>query len=61
VKDQLRLGPVELDREEIVDTRPRRYDRLAPRRAQRLAAEVDRLSRTTAVAARGLKLLSDPA
>jgi len=54
-------GLVEVDREEIVDTRLRRYYRLTPPGVQRLAAEVDRLSRTTAVASRRLKLLSDPA
>ena len=54
-------GLVEVDREEIVDTRLRRYYRLTPPGAQRLSAEVDRLSRRTAVAARRLKLLSDPA
>jgi DNA-binding PadR family transcriptional regulator len=52
-------GLVEFDREEIVDGRLRRYYRLTPSGAQRLAAEVDRLSRTTAVARRRLKLLSD--
>jgi DNA-binding PadR family transcriptional regulator len=54
-------GLVEADREEIVDTRLRRYYRLTPPGVQRLTAEVDRLSRTTAVASRRLKLLSDPA
>jgi len=54
-------GLVEFDREEIVGGRLRRYYRLAPSGAQRLTAEVDRLSRTTAVARRRLKLLSDPA
>jgi DNA-binding PadR family transcriptional regulator len=54
-------GLIEFDREEIVDARLRRYYRLTPPGAQRLAAEVDRLSRNTAVAARRLKLLSDPA
>jgi DNA-binding PadR family transcriptional regulator len=54
-------GLAEFDREEIVDGRLRRYYRLTPSGAQRLAAEVDRLSRTTAVARRRLKLLSDPA
>ena len=55
-------GLVELDREEIVGARLRRYYRLTPPGAQRLAAEVDRLSRSTAVAARRLELLlSDPA
>lgn len=54
-------GLVEFDREEIVDGRLRRYYRLSPPGAQRLAAEVDRLSRTTAVARQRLKLLSGPA
>jgi DNA-binding PadR family transcriptional regulator len=54
-------GLVEFDREEIVDGRLRRYYRLSLPGAQRLAAEVDRLSRTTAVARQRLKLLSDPA
>ena len=54
-------GLVEFDREEIVDGRLRRYYRLTPSGVQRLAAEVDRLSRSTAVARRRLKLLSDPA
>jgi DNA-binding PadR family transcriptional regulator len=54
-------GLVEVDREEIVDARLRRYYRLTPAGTQRLAAEVDRLNRTTAVASRRLKLLSDPA
>jgi DNA-binding PadR family transcriptional regulator len=54
-------GLVEFDREEIVDGRLRRYYRLTPSGAQRLAVEVERLSRTTAVARRRLKLLSNPA
>jgi DNA-binding PadR family transcriptional regulator len=54
-------GLIEFDREEIVDARLRRYYRLTPPGAQRLAAEVDRLSRNTAVAARRLRLLGDPA
>jgi DNA-binding PadR family transcriptional regulator len=54
-------GLIEADREEIVDARLRRYYRLTPPGAQRLAAEVERLNRTTAVAARRLKLLGDPA
>jgi DNA-binding PadR family transcriptional regulator len=53
-------GLVEFDREEIVDGRLRRYYRLTPSGGQRLTTEVDRLSRTTAVARRRLKLLSDP-
>jgi DNA-binding PadR family transcriptional regulator len=52
---------VEVDREEIVDARLRRYYRLTPQGAQRLAAEVERLRRTTAVAARRLALPGDPA
>jgi DNA-binding PadR family transcriptional regulator len=54
-------GLVEFDREEIVDGRLRRYYRLTPTGGRRLTAEVDRLSRTTAVARRRLSLLSDPA
>jgi len=54
-------GLVEFEREEIVDGRLRRYYRLTPPGAQRLAAEVDRLSRNTAVAAQRLRLLGDPA
>src|SRR5271169_5179861 len=42
-------GLVEFDREEIVDARLRRYYRLTPPGAQRLAAEADRLSRNTEV------------
>jgi DNA-binding PadR family transcriptional regulator len=48
---------VEVDREEIVDARLRRYYRLTPQGAQRLAAEVDRMRSNTAVAARRLRLL----
>jgi DNA-binding PadR family transcriptional regulator len=54
-------GLVEFDREENVDGRLRRYYRLTPSGAQRLAVEVDRLSRAAAVARRRLKLLGDPA
>jgi DNA-binding PadR family transcriptional regulator len=54
-------GLIEFDREEIVDARLRRYYRLAPPGAQRLAAEVDRLRQNTAVAARRLRLLGGPA
>jgi DNA-binding PadR family transcriptional regulator len=49
-------GLVEADREEIVDGRLRRYYRLTPPGAQRLAAEVERLRAHTAVAARRLNL-----
>src|SRR3981081_2233217 len=48
--------PVEFDREEIVDARLRRYYRLTPPGAQRLAAEVERVRNNTAVAARRLRL-----
>jgi DNA-binding PadR family transcriptional regulator len=54
-------GLIEFEREEIVAARLRRYYRLTPPGAQRLAAEVDRLSRNTAVAAQRLRLLGDPA
>jgi DNA-binding PadR family transcriptional regulator len=48
---------IEADREEIVDGRLRRYYRLTPPGAQRLAAEVERLRAHTAVAAQRLDLL----
>jgi DNA-binding PadR family transcriptional regulator len=54
-------GMVEFDREEIVAGRLRRYYRLTDPGAQRLAAEVDRLSRAAAVARKRLKLLGEPA
>ena len=47
---------LELDREEIVDTRLRRYYRLTPAGRARLAAEAARLRANVAVAARRLKL-----
>jgi DNA-binding PadR family transcriptional regulator len=50
-------GLVEADREEIVDARLRRYYRLTPPGAQRLAAEVERRRASTAVAATRLHLL----
>ena len=49
-------GLVEADREEIVDGRLRRYYRLTPAGAQRLAAEVERLRASASAAARRLKL-----
>jgi DNA-binding PadR family transcriptional regulator len=52
---------VEVDREEIVDARLRRYYRLTPDGTQRLAAEVDRMRRHTAVAASRLALLGGTA
>ncbi len=54
-------GLVEVDREEIVEARLRRYYRLTPAGVQRLAIEVDRLTRNTVAASQRLKLLSDPA
>jgi DNA-binding PadR family transcriptional regulator len=48
---------VEVDREEIVDARLRRYYRLTPQGAQRLSDEVERMRRNSAVAARRLALL----
>jgi DNA-binding PadR family transcriptional regulator len=54
-------GLVEVDREEIVDTRLRRYYRLTPAGVQRLAVEVDRLNQNTAAASRRLKLLGERA
>ena len=50
-------GLVDVDREEVVEGRLRRYYRLTPSGAQRLAAEVERLRSTTAVAAQRLRLL----
>ena len=54
-------GLVEFDREEIVAGRLRRYYRLTQAGGQRLAAEVDQLARTTAVARRRLQQLRSPA
>ena len=52
---------VAVDHEEIVDARLRRYYRLTPHGTHRLAAEVDRVRRHTAVAARRLALLGGTA
>jgi DNA-binding PadR family transcriptional regulator len=52
---------VAVDHEEIVDARLRRYYRLTPYGTHRLAAEVDRVRRHTAVAARRLALLGGTA
>jgi DNA-binding PadR family transcriptional regulator len=52
---------VEVDREEIVDARLRRYYRLTPPGAQRLEAEVERMRSNTTVAARRLRLLGGTA
>jgi DNA-binding PadR family transcriptional regulator len=54
-------GLVEVDREEIVDARLRRYYRLTPPGTQRLRAEVDRMRRHTTVAAMRLALPGSPA
>ena len=48
---------VEVDREEIVDARLRRYYRLTPPGAERLAAEVERRQAHTSVAIQRLNLL----
>ena len=45
-----------MDREEIVDARLRRYYRLTPAGARRLAAEVERIQAHSAVAAQRLDL-----
>jgi len=47
---------IEVDREEVVDTRLRRYYRLTDDGALRLAAETDRLRANAAAAARRLRL-----
>ena len=47
---------IEVDREEVVDARLRRYYRLTPPGAQRLATEVERLRANTAVASQRLNL-----
>jgi DNA-binding PadR family transcriptional regulator len=49
-------GLVEVDREEIVDTRLRRYYRLTPAGRSRLAAETARLRANAAAAAKRLRL-----
>jgi DNA-binding PadR family transcriptional regulator len=55
--DRLRTDQlVDVDREEIVDTRLRRYYRLTPAGAERLAVEADRLRANAAVATKRLKL-----
>jgi DNA-binding PadR family transcriptional regulator len=49
-------GLAEVDREEIVDGRLRRYYRLTPAGSQKLAAEAARIGRNSAVAVNRLKL-----
>jgi DNA-binding PadR family transcriptional regulator len=54
--DRLRAeGLIEIDREEIVDARLRRYYKLNEAGAGRLAAEVERLRRHAGVASRRLR------
>jgi DNA-binding PadR family transcriptional regulator len=49
--DRLRTdGLIEVDREEVVDTRLRRFYRLTPDGARRLAAEAERLRRNAEAA-----------
>jgi DNA-binding PadR family transcriptional regulator len=52
---------VEVDREEIVDTRLRRYYRITEPGTQRLAAEVERLRANASVASLRLNLLGGTA
>jgi len=54
--DRLRAeGLVEVDREEVVDTRLRRYYKLTETGGQRLGAEADRLRRHADIARRRLR------
>ena len=46
---------IEVDREEVVDTRLRRYYRLTATGSQRLADEAERLRRHAAIATRRLR------
>ncbi|HEX6527200.1 MAG TPA: PadR family transcriptional regulator [Streptosporangiaceae bacterium] len=58
VLDRLReAGLVEVEREEIVDSRLRRYYRLSTAGAERLAAEADRMQRNAAAATLRLRRL----
>jgi DNA-binding PadR family transcriptional regulator len=55
--DRLRLdGLIDVDREEIVESRLRRYYRLTPAGAERLAAEAERLRSNAHVAIARLEL-----
>ena len=47
---------IEIDREEIVDSRPRRYYRLSPAGKERLEAEATRMRRQAGIAIRRLDL-----
>ncbi|MBE1492008.1 PadR family transcriptional regulator [Plantactinospora soyae] len=58
ILDRLRqAGLIELDREEVVRSRLRRYYRLTGLGAQELAAESERLRRTADAADKGLRRL----
>src|ERR1700761_5729564 len=60
--DRLRAdGLIEVDREEIVDTRLRRYYRLSPEGSQRLAAEAARMQANATVARERLSSAPRPA
>jgi DNA-binding PadR family transcriptional regulator len=52
-------GSVDVDREEIVDGRLRRYYRLTPDGARVLAAEAERVRANAAVATRRLRALAE--
>ena len=59
--DRLRTdGLIEVDREEIVDGRLRRYYRLTPAGAKRLSAEANRLQAHATTALKRLKLAGVP-
>ncbi|MBV9447402.1 MAG: helix-turn-helix transcriptional regulator [Streptosporangiaceae bacterium] len=58
VLDRLReAGLIEVEREEIVDSRLRRYYRLSTAGAERLAAEADRMQRNASAATLRLRRL----
>ena len=60
--DRLRAdGLIEVDREEIVDNRLRRYYRLSPEGSQRLAAEAARMQANATVARERLSSAPRPA
>lgn len=50
-------GLIEVDREEVVDSRLRRYYRLTETGTNALSAEVDRMRKSASVAAAGLRRL----
>lgn len=58
ILDRLRAGGlIEVDREEIVDSRLRRYYRLTNAGAERLATEAERMQRNASAAASRLRQL----